>query len=694
MSGRKPHSGAEHRERRLHVDARVAGADGQRVRLGGRQAGLERAVDEQAPDLLEGHRADEVLDVDAAVAQRAALLVGLGDLGREGDDAFEAGLDVVAHAARNVAGRARGEPRGARAQARPPPRPRAGAAATSPRPAAAAARRTPTPHELAATSTPNADAATAEGTRMTVFWRPIAVPARSRPAISAAAVKARPFQLIAARRASSSTGSSSASGACDERGGGGDRARHAMPRRRSGAIRRPSRSERRPDHDARDAAGELDGGEHRGGRAGGEAALVVQEQDEEGEERDLRADEQGGAGRRAARRGGRAAAAAPSTGGRPAGARRRLAHPDRGGERAGKLRPASASSAARRPPAAASSGRVSAPARRRAAAPSGGCRARTRARCGRTSPSPRGRSRRWRAAPNAPARTSAAPRSPRLGREGGADERERRAAEPGGEHGALADAVGERAPDSSVAPIPQLTEARTSADLGEREAELVAQRRAERGQAHAARPKRGLGAHADGEDGPAVRSRAPAPRAVAPRLGHVAAACIEHQRRRPAGRAVVEARGAGLRRRRCGSRARSAGVPSIRAASSATMPSARRGESAGARSASSGRPSPASTSAGREPASTSQSSIRRSASGSDRLRPPCAARTPASIASRSARASSASPGGGGAGSGQQPRRHEPLDGVAASTRHSTSRRQRSRRVLTRSSAGRPPSQYQ
>ena len=34
-------------------------------------------------------RADEVLDVDAAVAQGAALLVGLGDLGLEGDDAFE-----------------------------------------------------------------------------------------------------------------------------------------------------------------------------------------------------------------------------------------------------------------------------------------------------------------------------------------------------------------------------------------------------------------------------------------------------------------------------------------------------------------------------------------------------------------------------------------------------------------------------
>ena len=87
--------GREHRQRRLDVDARVAGADRERVRLGGRQAGLELAVDEQAPDLLERHLADEVLDVDAAIAQRAALLVGLGDLGGEGDDALEAGLDFT-----------------------------------------------------------------------------------------------------------------------------------------------------------------------------------------------------------------------------------------------------------------------------------------------------------------------------------------------------------------------------------------------------------------------------------------------------------------------------------------------------------------------------------------------------------------------------------------------------------------------
>ena len=42
--------------------------------------------------MLVGDAADEVLDVDAAVAQGASGSVGLGDLGGEGDDAFKAGL--------------------------------------------------------------------------------------------------------------------------------------------------------------------------------------------------------------------------------------------------------------------------------------------------------------------------------------------------------------------------------------------------------------------------------------------------------------------------------------------------------------------------------------------------------------------------------------------------------------------------
>ena len=94
ISGRMPHSGPSI-ARQLCTSTRgsplrtVSGCGS----AGGRP-GSKRAVDQQAPDLLERHDADEVLDVDAAIAQRAALLVGLGDLGGEGDDALEPGLDV------------------------------------------------------------------------------------------------------------------------------------------------------------------------------------------------------------------------------------------------------------------------------------------------------------------------------------------------------------------------------------------------------------------------------------------------------------------------------------------------------------------------------------------------------------------------------------------------------------------------
>ena len=91
----------EHRDRGLHVDADVTGVHRQRERLGRRQAGVELPVDQQAPDVAEADVADELLDVDAAVAEGAALLVRLGDLRLEGDDALEAGLEqrLVGHVA-------------------------------------------------------------------------------------------------------------------------------------------------------------------------------------------------------------------------------------------------------------------------------------------------------------------------------------------------------------------------------------------------------------------------------------------------------------------------------------------------------------------------------------------------------------------------------------------------------------------
>ena len=55
---------------------------------------LEVVVDEEPPDALVRIAADELLDVDASVAEHAALAVGLRDLRLDGDDALETGLEV------------------------------------------------------------------------------------------------------------------------------------------------------------------------------------------------------------------------------------------------------------------------------------------------------------------------------------------------------------------------------------------------------------------------------------------------------------------------------------------------------------------------------------------------------------------------------------------------------------------------
>ena len=85
--------GCEHRDGGLDVDAGVARAEGASgCGAGGRERTVGATVDEQAPDALEGEGADELLEVDAAVAQCAAVAVRLGDLRREGDDALQAVL--------------------------------------------------------------------------------------------------------------------------------------------------------------------------------------------------------------------------------------------------------------------------------------------------------------------------------------------------------------------------------------------------------------------------------------------------------------------------------------------------------------------------------------------------------------------------------------------------------------------------
>ena len=88
----------EHRQAGLHVDADIAAVDRQRERLGGRQSLAEPAVHQQPPDVTESDLAvDQILDVDAAVAQRAAVFVRLGDLGGEGHDAFQACDEVLGY---------------------------------------------------------------------------------------------------------------------------------------------------------------------------------------------------------------------------------------------------------------------------------------------------------------------------------------------------------------------------------------------------------------------------------------------------------------------------------------------------------------------------------------------------------------------------------------------------------------------
>ena len=89
-----PHR-AERRERRLQVGRHGAARLLQVDRLGRRQRRVDVLVDEQAPDVLERVAADELLDVDAAIAKGATVLVGFGDLGLERDDAFETGAEIT-----------------------------------------------------------------------------------------------------------------------------------------------------------------------------------------------------------------------------------------------------------------------------------------------------------------------------------------------------------------------------------------------------------------------------------------------------------------------------------------------------------------------------------------------------------------------------------------------------------------------
>jgi hypothetical protein len=90
----QPPGSGERGRSALHVHPHVTGAGRELVRRGRGQPRVEGVIDEQPPDVAEGHVADEFLDVHAPVAERAALLVGFGDLGLECHDAFETWLEV------------------------------------------------------------------------------------------------------------------------------------------------------------------------------------------------------------------------------------------------------------------------------------------------------------------------------------------------------------------------------------------------------------------------------------------------------------------------------------------------------------------------------------------------------------------------------------------------------------------------
>src|SRR5439155_26881157 len=79
----------------LEVRRRVACETRGLVRLRVRHLRVEVVVDQEPPDILVRVVPDEVFDVDAAVAERAAFTIGLGDLRLDGDDPLEAWLEVA-----------------------------------------------------------------------------------------------------------------------------------------------------------------------------------------------------------------------------------------------------------------------------------------------------------------------------------------------------------------------------------------------------------------------------------------------------------------------------------------------------------------------------------------------------------------------------------------------------------------------
>ena len=88
--------GSEHGDSRLNVHANITGMNRYRERFRRRYPRVELTVDQQPPDIAEGHPANEVCDIDAAVSQGAAIAIGLGNLRLEGNHALQA-RDELSH---------------------------------------------------------------------------------------------------------------------------------------------------------------------------------------------------------------------------------------------------------------------------------------------------------------------------------------------------------------------------------------------------------------------------------------------------------------------------------------------------------------------------------------------------------------------------------------------------------------------
>src|SRR5205814_10256687 len=101
-------------------------------------------------------------------------------------------------------------------------------------------------HEAASTTAANAIGAIVPAIESDVCWNPRAVPLRARPANSAVAVKARPFQAIVNAAETTNEGRSTTSGADTRAAETATAAAIANPSSRSGHTRARARSDQRP----------------------------------------------------------------------------------------------------------------------------------------------------------------------------------------------------------------------------------------------------------------------------------------------------------------------------------------------------------------------------------------------------------------------------------------------------------------